>query len=210
MSPAGGSLFLLGLACGFACLPLTAYARTSPLWVRWLLISSGAFTALRYAALARAVLGGPVPQLDLGRLWVGSMIGLNLPSVFAVDALIRHPAMTPKKLLLRFSPFLAADAVLLAVGHDGNLWRMLAITVQAVFAAGFAGLCLLLIQQIPVPAIRIALWILAASHVSLGVVGVLPVVQRWSVEEPFLVPEMLTLLAIWFTFQTAERLQASS
>ena len=202
MSPAGGGFFLLGLACGVACLPLTAYARTSPVWVRWLLIATGAFAALRYAVLAHAALGRPGPLQDMGRLWVGSMVGLSLPSIFAVDALIRHPAMTPKKLLLRFSPFLAAYAVLLVAGR-GTLWRMLAIAVQALFAAGFAGLCLLLIQKVPVPAIRISLWILAASHVWLGVMGVLLAAQGWSLQTPFLVPEMLTLLAIWFAFQTA-------
>ena len=227
MQPAGGYLFLLGLAGGLAILPLTAYARVTPGWVRWLLMAAGIFTAGRYVALAYIMMfaGGPV---EIGQLWFGSTVGLTLPSVFAVDALVRHPAMTPKKLLLRFSPFLAAYAALLLFARGdvivyriaqgstvipdrvfllAPVWRMFAFVVQALFVIGFVGLCLLLVKKIPVQAIQSALLILAAAHSYLGVVGLLLATRGWWFTAPFLAPEMLVLLALWYAFQIADSLR---
>ena len=223
-SVAGGYLFLLGLAFGLALLALTAYARVSPRWLRWLLMAAGLFVAGRYVAMACFALAQtPERVWALRRLWFGSVAGLTLPSIFAVDALIRHPAMTPKKLLLRFSPFLAAYTALILFGHATPIadrvagwavsltpgWRLFASSVQALFVLGFLGLCVLLVWKIPVPAIRAALLMLAAAHGYLALDGLLVATGGWYVR-PFLYSEMLTLLALWHAFQTAARLQGGS
>ncbi len=217
---AGGYLFLLGLAFGFALLALTAYARVSPRWLRWLLMAVGLFVAGRYVAMACFALAQtPERVWALRRLWFGSVAGLTLPSIFAVDALIRHPAMTPKKLLLRFSPFLAAYTALILFGHTTPIadrvagwavsltpgWRVFLSSVQTLFVLGFLGLCVRLVWKIPVPAIRTALLMLAAAHSYLALDGLLVATGRWYVR-PFLYSEMLTLLALWHAFQTAEKL----
>ena len=195
MTRAGGYLFLLGLACGLAILPLTAYARLTPRRVRWLLLAAGALVVGRYVALAGFALADePSRVWGLRYLWFGSAVGLTLPAVFAVDALIRHPAMTPKKLLWRFSPFLAAYAALIVAGPSHPIANQIAPIIQGLFVIGFVGLCLLLARNLPVPAIRTALWILAAAYVYLGVDGV--------------GAEMAASLALWFAFQTAARLQS--
>jgi hypothetical protein len=216
-------LFVLGLACGLALLALTAYARVSPRWVRWLLMAAGGLVAGRYVAMACfAMAETPERVWALRRLWFGSAVGLTLPGVFAVDALIRHPAMTPKKLLLRFSPFLAAYAALILCGHSTPVvdpvagwsvsltpaWRVFASAVQALFVVGFVGLCLLLIRKIPVPPIQTALLALAAAYGYLGLDGVILAAGGWYVR-PFLYSEMAALLALWHAFQTAARLQGS-
>ena len=220
---AGGYLFLLGLAFGVALLTFTAYARVSPRWLRWLLMAADLLVAGRYVAMACFALAQtPERVWVLRRLWFGSVIGLTLPSVFAVDALIRHPAMTPRKLLLRFSPFLAAYATLILFGHTAPIadrvagwavsltpgWRALLSSVQILFVLGFLGLCVLLVWKVPVPAIRTALLMLAAAHTYLALDGLLVATGRWYIR-PFLYSEMLTLLALWHAFQTAARLQQS-
>lgn len=223
MSLNGNYLFLLGLACGVTFLPVSAYLRVSPQRVRWLLVMSGILIVTRYVALANAAMDRSASLESAARFWFGSMAGFTLPSVFAVDALIRHPAMTPKKLLRGFSPFLAAYAALffLAQGAevtrpDGTafalnpFWRMVAVAVQAVFALGFVGLCLLLIQKIPVPSVRGALFLLVIVHAYLGVVSALIAIRGWELLSPFVLPEMFTLVAIWYAFQTAARLQGGS
>ena len=221
---AGGYLFLLGLACGLAILPLTAYARLTPRWVRWLLMAAGSLVVGRYVALAGFALADqPSHVWGLRYLWFGSAVGLTLPAVFAVDALIRHPAMTPKKLLLRFSPFLIAYAALILVGDShpvpdriagwavslGPGWRLFAAAVQGVFVAGFVVLCLMLARKLPVPAIQTALLVLTAAYLYLGADGVLVASGGWYFR-PFLYSEMAASLALWYAFQTAAALQTGS
>jgi hypothetical protein len=223
MSLDGGYLFLLGLACGIACLALTSYFRLTPRWVRWMLIASGVFVVVRYAALAHMAIGAAWPAQLLTRLWFGSAVGLTLPSAFAVDALIRHPAMTPKKLLIRFSPLLVLYAALAAFAQahvimgrplgwafaPTPVWQALAVALQGFFLAGFVGVCVLLIQRLPVPAIRAALLNLVVSHGYLGGLSLVMAAKGWWLSADLLLPEMLTLLAIWHAFQTADRLQAA-
>ena len=225
MTPrASGYLFLLGLACGLAILPLTAYARLTPRWLRWLLIAAGSLVVGRYVALAGLALAEePSRVWGLHRLWFGSLVGLTLPAVFAVDALIRHPAMTPKKLLRRFSPFLAAYAALILAGGSDPVpdriagwavslspgWRLFAAIVQGLFIASFIAVCLLLARKLPVPAIQTALLVLTAAYLYLGVDGVIVAFGGWY-DRPFLYSEMAASLALWYAFQTAASLQGGS
>jgi hypothetical protein len=223
MSLGSGYLFLLGLACGIACLAITSYVRLSPRWLRWMLMASGLCLVARYVSLAYAAIGAPWPEAPFLRAWLGSDIGFTLPSVFAVDALIRHPAMTPRKLLARFSPFLALYAAL-AVAARGSVlfnrqlgwgfaltppWLILAAALQAGFLVAFAGVSFVLIRKLPVPAIRAALLILVVSHGYRQSLSLAMAMKGWWLSAELLLPEMLTLLAIWYAFQTATRLQDS-
>lgn len=220
---AGAYLFLLGLACGVSLLPLSLYTALSPRWVRWLLVLVGSLTAGRYLAMAAfGVIDDPQRIWIWHRLWFGSAIGLTIPGVFALDALIRHPAMTPGKLLRRIAPLLAAYAILALfaqarpvpdrlMGWSIELtpgWRLFAALVQAVFVAGMIGMCVLLIRKIPVSSIRGALALLVLAYAGLAADGLLLAFGGWYAR-PFLFTEMLVSLSLWHAFRTAAALQSS-
>jgi hypothetical protein len=215
--PAGAYLFLLGFACGPALLAVSAYGTVSPRWVRWLLVAAGGLVIARYVVMAAFALAETPDRLwAWHRLWFGSMVGLTVPGVFAIDALIRHPAMTPKKLLLRFSPFLAAYLVLAMfaearpaadrlMGWSVALtpgWRLAAGVVQSAFVMGAVGLCVLLIRKIPVRPIQLALGLLALAYACLAADGLILAGGGWYAR-PFLYSEMCTSLSLWHAFRTA-------
>ena len=221
MPLAGAYLFLLGLASGLALLTLSAYRRVSPRWLRSLLFALGLLVIGRYLTLALFTQpDAPQRFWPLRHLWFGTSVGLTIPSVFAVDQLIRHPAMTPKKLLQWFSPFLAVyGAVMLlaplrpafdpVAGWSLRLsggWQALLSAVQGVFVVGFVGACALFFKKIPSAPIRVSLVWLAAAQVSLALDGLIPAVGGWYVR-PSLYSEMLALLAIWHAYETSGRLQ---
>jgi len=224
MSPAAGVyLFLLGLACGVAVLTTTSYRRVSPRWLRWLLFASGAFVMSRYVTMALfTATDAPRYFLALRPCWFATSIGLTFPSVVALDQLLRHPAMTPRRLLVWFSPFLAMYGIVLLfagvtlvpdrlVGwalHLESGWQVLLSLTQGVFVIGFIGISVMLMQKIPSTPIRLALLGLAAGQAYLGLDGLLLALGRWYFR-PFLYSEMLTLLALWHAFETSARLQQS-
>ncbi len=214
-------VFLLGLTAGLAILAMTAYGRTSPRWLRFLLFAAGLLALGRYLALFLFTTPQAPQQFSIfGHLWFGTSIGLTLPSVFAVDQLLRHPAMTPAKLLRRFSPFciVSLSVILLgaytivpdpAVGWAIRLtlpWRIVLSLVQAIFVVGFITLCAMALRKpIPRPA-RAALLTLIVAHVYLGLDGLLLALRQWYFR-PFLFSEMIALLALWYAFETADALQ---
>jgi hypothetical protein len=216
-------LFLLGLAAGLAILTTTSYRRISPAWLKWLLVASGLLVMSRYVTMALFT-SEEAPQRfwALRHCWHGTAIGLTLPSVFAVDQLIRHPAMTPKKLLIRFAPFLAASLAILlvadlqavpdrVVGWSLKLtppWRAALIAVQGAFVLGFVGVSLLLMAKLPSWPIRRALLGLVLGHGSLALDGLLQAAGHWYFR-PNLYSEMVTLLALWHAYETAASLQQS-
>ena len=214
---AGRYLFLLGLASGVALLTMTAYRRVSPAWVKWLLTVSGIFVISRYVAMALfATTTSPEHVWAWRRCWFATSVGLTLPSVFAIDQLLRHPAMTPKKLLGWFSPFLLAYGVLILfanatpavdqlIGWAPRLtpgWRLFTSVVQSVFVVVFIGISALLMWNVPSRSIRTALLGLILGHLALGLDGLLLALGVWYFR-PFLYSEMLTLFAIWHAYETS-------
>jgi len=223
MPPAlGAYLFLLGLASGVALLTTTGYRRVCPVWLRWLLLGNGLFVMSRYVTMALfAIARTPTQFWLLRHCWFASAVGLTLPSVFAVDQLLRHPAMTPKKLLVWFSPFLIVYIAVLVFGkmtaapdrvagwalHLGVGWQAVLSLAQSLFIIGFVAACAFLMRKVPSLPIRLALLGLVAGHVYLGLDGLILALGRWYVR-PFVYSEMLTLLALWHAYETSANLQA--
>lgn len=180
-------LFLLGLASGVTLLTITGYRRVSPPWLRWLLIASGLLLMSRYVTMALVITS---PHQELVRF-----VGLTLPAGFAVDQLIRHPAMTPQKLLRWYVP-------IAIVGGVALMWHSMALVlVEMVFFIGFVGVCLILIRKIPVPPVRRALSVLALAYGCLGLDSVIRLGIPYH--------EMAALLALWYAYETSARLQQS-
>lgn len=220
----GTHLFLLGLASGLTVLTLTAYRRVSPNWLKGLLIVTGLFMMSRY--LTMALFTSPeAPQRfwTLRYCWFASLIGLTLPSVVVIDQLVKHPAMSPKKLLVWLSPFLAIWAAVILFGHiiprsDPLLgwtvhlstgWQWVASGAHTVFIVGFLIICVMIMLKFPSRPIRIALLGLTVGFGYLGVNGLLFALGDSSVGQS-LYPEMVTLLAIWNAYETADTLQHTS
>ena len=217
-------LFLLGLASGVVLLPITAYRRVSPPWLKWLLTATGLFTISRYVTMALFT-NAEAPQLFWGlrHCWFATSIGLTLPSVMAIDQLVRHPAMSPFKLLRLFSPFLAVYSTVILFGTMtpqpdriagwmpilSLRWQWLLSGVQTVFVIGFVGICAMLIQKLPSRPIRGALLVLALAHLYLGFDGVLLALGKWYFR-PFLFSEIFALLALWHAYDTSASLQQTS
>ena len=210
-------LVMLGLGMGLTVLLLTAYLYISPRWLKWVLLVIGLFVISRYVTMALfATSANPNTWWGLRRCWFATSVGLTFPGVVALDQLVRHPAMTPKKLMQWFSPFLGAYAVVLllgqfelvpdpVVGMSPRLvgWAVGVLAfVQAVFVTGFLGVSLLLIKKLPSPRIQMALAGLMVAYASLGLDGLLVALHRWYVR-PFLFSEIAALVALWFAFDTA-------
>lgn len=218
-NPVAPYVYLLGLASGITLLAVTSYRHVSPRWLRWLLFATGLFVITRYISMALFTHPeAPERFWAFRHCWYATSVGLALPSVVAMDQLIKHPAMTPRKLLQWFSPFLLAYAAIILFGRFQPVpdplggwfpqlvgaWRWSAITVQTVFVVGFIALAVLFIRKIPSRHIRVALAGLVLAHLYLGFDGVLLALGHWYVR-PFLYSEMLTLLALWHAFETSAR-----
>ena len=213
-------MFILGLAAGIALLSVTAYRRISPRWLQWLLTATGLLMTGRYLTLALlASLGNPRHFVSLLRFfWLSNMLGLTLPGVMALDQLLRHPAMSPKKLLIRFSPFLVIYGIFFlfapvktvldpAAGWAFQLaqpWQLALGITQALFFAGFIIISLMLMRKIPSTPIRLALFGLVIGYSYLGIAGLL---TASSSLHPFLFSEMILLLAFWNAYETSSSLQ---
>ena len=218
---AGAYLFLLGLASGVTLLSMSAYRHVSPRWLKWLLIATGSCVMSRYLTMALfTTTEAPKYFWGLRHCWFATSIGLTLPSVLVLDQLLRHPGMSPGKLLRFFAPFLIVYGSIIVFGSmtpqpdriagwmprlDPG-WHWLLSGVQAVFVIGFVGLCVLLMRKFPSPPIRRALFALALAHGYLGLDGLLLALGRWYFR-PFLYSEMLTLLALWYAYETSAQLQ---
>jgi hypothetical protein len=218
MSPwAAGYLFLLGLACGIGLLALTAFFKVSPAWLKWLLVASGAFVITRYISMFTLATATDPAALGLLRHgWFATSLALPLQTVFAIDQLIRHPAMTPKKLLARFSPFLAAYALVILFGTTvpvpdrvlgwtlrlAQPWQGLLSLTHVTFVGICVGVCGLLIWKVPIAPVRAALALLALGQLALAADGVVLALGGWYFR-PYLFSEMFMLLALWHAYRTA-------
>lgn len=216
-------LFTLGLAGGMVLLVLTAARRLSPPWLRWSLIGLGLFMVSRYVTLALfTVPDAPARFWALRRCWFATSLGLPWAGVVAVDQLLRHPAMTPKKLLAWFSPFLAAYGAVILLGdgtaardplggwtfHLASGWRMWLTATHGLFVCGFLAIALRLMIKIPSRHIRTALAGLALGYLALSADGLRLARGGWSLR-PYLYSELFMLLALWYAFETATELQSS-
>ncbi len=154
--------------------------------------------------------------------WFASSIGLTIPSMFAVDQLLRHPAMTPTKLIRWCAPFLLVYAAVILFGqvspaHDAlgwvphlrGAWRMVLGTTQGVFVIGFISICGFFMTKVPSQPIRIGLLGLALAQGYLALDGILLALGR-SYFRPYLYSEIFALLAIWLAFDIGARLQQQS
>lgn len=180
--------FFLGFACGAAVLPITAYRHVSPVWLRILLIATGLGMMSRYASMA--LFADSMAGQPARIVWYSGYAAIVLPAVFAVDQLLRHPAMTPRKLLIGLLPFLLVYAVAVLIGRP-----KLILVVQCLLSALFATGCVYFIRKIPVRPIRTALGLLAFA---LGCLGISPLIA----DAP-LFPEMFVLFCVWYAFETA-------
>ena len=221
MPPGAIHLFLLGLAAGVALLTVTSYRRVSPAWLRWLLTLSGLFVASRYLAMALfAATDSPQRVWGFRHCWFATSLGFPLAGAFAVDQLIRHPAMTPAKLLRWLAPFLAIYAAVILVApmtaspdriagwtlHLTTGWQRLLGATHLVFTTLFLAIALMLMRKIPSKPIRIALAGLSVGFVLLALDGVLSALHVWYFR-PYLFSELFMLLALWHAFETASSLQ---
>ena len=104
----------------------------------------------------------------------------------AFDQLVRHPAMTPQKLLRWYAPFFLA----FAVGVAANWPRLLVIT-HFLFTVGLVVIGALLIRKLPSRSVRLSIGILMAAFTFLVFGG--------------LVAEMLAIVALWVAFDVSRR-----
>ena len=170
-------LFFLGLASGVILLPLTAYRFVTPRWLRWVLWASGVLLLIRNLLIVRGI------HAETAYAFI-AMTGFTLPGVVALDQLIRHPNMTPKKLLVRWC------LPLLGIAGATCWWPGIAMTVGRLIGAALVGACLLLSAKIPVPSLRRTLLILGLAY------------SFWTVA-PVLLSELVLLILLWHAYETA-------
>lgn len=210
-------LFLLGFASGLCVLVITSFRRISPTWLKLVLTAVILLTGSRYVVMALYTNPATLHRFwFLHPLWFGSLIGLTLPSIFAIDQLLRHPAITPMKLMKGYFPFLIAYIAIMVFGRGApisdptgswivqldSVWQWVLISTQIIFVICFISACFLLINKIPNRIIRTALLILALGQLYLAFDSLLLFLGGWYFK-PFLFSEIFMLLAIWWTYETA-------
>ena len=180
----------------------------------------GALGIFRYAAMAAfAGAGSPGDVWPLRHVWYASSLSLTIPSIFAVDQLVRHPAMTPRKLLGYAAPFLTVYLAVIIVGRATGVpdrlvggwmprltpgWQWLLVLTQCVFVTLFIGFCIQVMRRVPSRPIRLALAGLVLAHAYLGLDGILMWIGRPYVR-PYLYSEMFACLALWHAYETAAK-----
>jgi hypothetical protein len=188
-------VFALGVAVGLTVMMMAAARRVSPFKAS--VICCGVFVAARYVALAAIRQAGlSVEWGELRLLWHSGMTVLSWLTIVAADQLVRHPAMTPKRLVgWVLLPFLAACGVTAP-------WWTAALTVQELFTISFIGVCVLLIRKLPFPPIRRALAGLVVGQGCLGTSGWMSAFGGWGFL-PYFIAELVMLLALWSAYETA-------
>ena len=209
-------VFCLGLAVGLTLLMMTAYLRVSPRWLSRLLLVSGVFVASRYVAMVVFAFNqAPQPLWLWSRCWFATAVGLTFPGAVALDQLVRHPAMTPKKLLRWCAPFLVAYMAALVGGRMALVpdpffgvrphligWaRPLLAMTQSAFVLLFLWIGAQLLRKVPASSVRFAVALLMLSYGTLALCHGVSARQA----QLFLFPEMLTMLALWCAFDIAQR-----
>ena len=157
--------FFLGLAAGLSAFLVSEYLALSPRWFRWVVTLSSLGVISRHVLLAMIAIAPPATLGWGARLidaWAS--VGLTLPCAVAIDQMVRHPAMTPKKVLTAYAPVAAALLVTFITG--GN--RALLAVIHGAFALAAVWFGALLIRKLPGTSVRLALAGLAAAQVVLA------------------------------------------
>lgn len=215
----GCYLFALGFSSGVALLTMSAFRRITPRWLKWGLLASGALIISRYAAMAMfATAVQPQAVWGWRFCWFATSLAIPVQTAFALDQLVRHPAMTPKRVLLWLSPWLATYLAVILFGrvvaapdriagwslHLTPGWQRLLAGAHGAFVLAVLAFAWRLVPRLPSTAVRLALLGLAAAQVALAADGVLVGLGHWYVR-PYLWSELLALGAVWHAFETAAR-----
>ena len=157
------SIFCLRLSTGASALLFSEYLALSPRWFRGVIAAAGLGVLLRYWLLVWTAIT-PVPltawMIDGIDLWAA--IGLTLPCAAALDQLVRHPAMTPKKLLRAYAPIAVAWMPAVVLGP------LASAVVQSAFALLIVWVGARLIRKLPVRKIRLSVAGLALAQLLLA------------------------------------------
>lgn len=157
------TVFLLGWAVGASALLFSEYLALSPRWFRWVIAAAGFGVVLRYWLLALTAIT-PVPlaawMIDGVDVWAA--VSLTFPCAVALDQLVRHPAMTPKKLLRSYAPVAAAWMVAVIVN------RLAVAIVHTAFALLVVWMGAQLIRKLPLHKIQLSVAGLAAAQLLLA------------------------------------------
>ncbi|MBI4355611.1 MAG: hypothetical protein HY597_04085 [Candidatus Omnitrophica bacterium] len=218
----GWYLFFLGLAAGCVVVTLTRYEQVSPRWLRGVLMGLGGLLLARCALMAGLALSDdPQPWWVWHRLWFVTAMGLTLPAVLVIDQLLRHPALSPKKILRWCSPVLAACLIIVLCGrtqrHGDPLigwvpqltgfWRVGWAVGQTLFVLGFTTICVLVMRLMRSRSVRAALLALLLAFLPVGVQGLLVLLGRpWppsAILNPFV--EIGILCALGHAYDVALR-----
>ena len=192
--PAAGAPFLLGFSVGVCLLPLAASHRASPTWIRGVVAGVTLFIMARYLAIA-ADLTAPGWSLPLLAF---PTAGTAFVGVLAVDQLIRHPAMSPRRLVAWCALALAAHLALLAGG-----WRWAALALLLAFSGACGGASLVFARAIPDRRIRAAL--LGVGGAQVVVIAASLLVLKHGQLAPTLIAAMVANLAAWQALESSGR-----
>ena len=212
-------VFTLGVAAGLTLVIMGAYGRLSPRWLQVLLLASGALLAARYIGLTFLfVAPHEIPTQLLGIVWRSAPISFLLSSAVAVDQLLRHPAMTPKKLVRWMSPFLFAFALISLLAPTvlagdprvgwalclPSLWGVALVAVQGVVAVVILGLGIFLARKIPSKPIIEALLLIGMAQ-AMWTCAIAGTGLRCTTAPPApLTGDLLLLVALWYAFDRAD------
>ena len=131
-------------------------------------------------------------------MWLAGLIGLTWPVMAAVDQLVRHPAMTPKKLALWYAPFLVCSLVAIVGGMARAVGCLL---------AGFSAVLMVVAgamwRRLPPGAVKSALAMLMVAAVACAAEGVARAIDPSGL--PWMWPEALVMTGVWRSFRAASR-----
>lgn len=208
MTPAAG--FLAGLGCGFTLLVASALRPVSPRWLRVLLLCLMLVQAAWYLL---SLLASPAVWLPWSEpLWLLTATGLLVSSVFAIDQLLRHPAMSPRRLLRWCSPLLIVAIVAAPLLRYPPLIpflgrALLYLGVYMLGSLGFSIWMLVLFPKIPSRVMRGAVCLLAAAHAMRA--GEI-LYGLWRVGIPAIVhADLFLLMSLWYAYDLAYRLDTN-
>ena len=107
--------YMLGLVTGTALFPVWTFGRVSPSWMRGLILGCQLVIAAHYCLLGQMPPAGPDDLQWFRPVWLAQGAQVIVSAV-VLDQLIRHPAMSPRRLLLAAGPFAAVPVLAAIIG----------------------------------------------------------------------------------------------